>query len=191
MNQPLSVLSLKASIPAFHDQIQSLTEFLGIDLSAYRADHLALRVNDEALAKRLHEEWATIGDVISENQINGRPIVVIKEPEMFYFGNWLVDCVELPYPGDKSYPVEGWEHVEFVIPSDAMTAEAFCDELLERFPVLAKKWDQLEALGIKVKLSSPAGEGERIPNPTVAFKGLGVCIKLHPVSLEDVIASER
>ena len=25
-------------------------------------------------------------------------------------GPWLIDCVELPYPGEKRYPHEGWEH---------------------------------------------------------------------------------
>lgn len=49
----------------------------------------------------------------------------------------------------------------------------------------------LAALGVKVKLSSPQGDRQRLANPTVAFKWQGVCLKLHPYSLRQVIESER
>ncbi|QSA19814.1 VOC family protein, partial [Vibrio furnissii] len=45
--------------------------------------------------------------------------------------------------------------------------------------------------GVKTKLSSPKGEGDRLNNPTVAFKWQGVCIKLHPHTLKTIVASER
>ncbi|GAL14478.1 protein yecM [Vibrio astriarenae] len=50
---------------------------------------------------------------------------------------------------------------------------------------------QLDELDIKMKLSSPKGEGERLNNPTVAFKHQGVCIKLHPHTLKAIVASEH
>lgn len=78
-----------------------------------------------------------------------------------------------------------------VIPSTATTPESFLEDVFAIFPSLKARWSELETLGVKVKLSSPAGEGERIANPTVAFKASGVCVKLHPVSLEQVIESEK
>ncbi|MFD2180089.1 VOC family protein [Veronia pacifica] len=191
MNPTLSIEELKLDLPRFHQRIKTLISKLGLDLSSYQADHIALRVNEQCLASELHQNWSLHGKVISDKEINGRPIVVIKETQSFSFGEWLVDCVELPYPAAKRYPHQGWEHVEFVVPSDATDADTYLSELLTMFPALADRWDTLASRGVKVKLSSPAGEGERIPNPTVAFKAGDVCIKLHPVSLEDVIASEK
>ena len=77
------------------------------------------------------------------------------------------------------------------MPSFAQTAPQFVEEVKAAFPQLEANWDSLAEKGIKVKLSSPQGEGERLANPTVAFKKNGVCIKLHPHTLKEVIASEQ
>ncbi|CCJ84065.1 Protein yecM [Cronobacter dublinensis 582] len=49
----------------------------------------------------------------------------------------------------------------------------------------------LMAPDIAVKTSSPAGEHERLPNPTLAVTDRIVTIKFHPYSLEEIVASER
>ncbi|CZF79967.1 hypothetical protein GCE9029_01766 [Grimontia celer] len=187
----LTVESLYATLPDFSARLDALLELLELDLSAYPADHIALRINDRKAAEKLHQSWLSSGEELSVNNINGRPIVVIKAKESLSFGQWQTQCVELPYPGDKLYPEEGWEHAEWVVPSKATTPEALLEDVFGLFPALAAKWDQLVSLGVKVKLSSPAGEGERIANPTVAFKFKDVCVKLHPVTLEQVIESEK
>ncbi|KXF81451.1 VOC family protein [Enterovibrio coralii] len=187
----LTIASLKASLPQFSLRMQALLDTLGLDLTTYQADHIALRVNDLALAKALHQDWLNESEELSVNKINGRPIVVVKAEEPLVFGTWETRCVELPYPGDKVYAEEGWEHAEWVIPSAATTPETFLEDVFKTFPDLKVRWDGLGELGVKVKLSSPSGEGERLSNPTVAFKSKGVCVKLHPVSLEQVIESEK
>jgi hypothetical protein len=155
-------------------------------------DHIALRINSRELASQAHHEWTKQGREISSAQINGRPIIVIKLMDSLNCAGWSVDCLELPYPAEgKRYPVEGWEHVEFVVPATAQTADEYLTELKERFPELGQKWASLAQMGIKTKLSSPKGEGERLANPTVAFKWDNICIKLHPHSLEAVVASEK
>jgi len=106
-------------------------------------------------------------------------------------GSWSIECLELPYPSDKAYPQEGWEHVEFVIPGKAKNTDELKDVLESAFPQLEKEWSRLSEKGIKLKASSPSGEKERLPNPTYAFKKNGVCIKLHPCSLKAVIDSEH
>lgn len=51
--------------------------------------------------------------------------------------------------------------------------------------------EALLAPGIKLKQSSPKGEGERLPNPTLAITDGTVTIKFHPYSIRDIVASEQ
>ncbi len=186
----LTVEILEQDVVNFHQKITQLIALLEIDLDDFSADHLALRVSTQANAASLTQDWQKKGKLISSNIINGRPIVVIKLDKPLAFGHWCIECVELPYPSNKSYPFEGWEHVEWVIPSKAQTVEAFLIDLFAVFPKLEKNWGRLGEQGISVKMSSPSGEGERLANPTIAFKYQGICVKLHPVSLASVIDSE-
>ncbi|MDN3610628.1 VOC family protein [Vibrio ostreicida] len=194
--RPLDVelmpFQLKAKLNDFMDRIQGLSEKLAIDLSALQADHIALRVNDLSLAEQVHKEWLKEGREISTAIINGRPIIVIEFDQPLTAAHWTIECLELPYPAaGKIYPVQSWEHVEFVMPSLACSAEQFLEDIKRRFPSFDNQWDSLKEQGVTVKLSSPKGEGERLDNPTVAFKHEGVCIKLHPYSLKQIVASEQ
>ncbi|OLQ88963.1 hypothetical protein BIY22_20505 [Vibrio panuliri] len=183
---------LKQKLPEFMLRIQNLSEKLRIDLAQFQADHIALRINEVELAQQAHQAWLKEGKELSNAQINGRPIIVLAFHQPLKALDWQIECLELPYPAEgKLYPEQSWEHVEFVIPSQAQTAEEFAQELKQRFPSLAAQWGDLADMGIKVKLSSPKGEGERLNNPTVAFKHQGVCIKFHPHSLKAIVASEQ
>ncbi|MCG7495802.1 VOC family protein [Vibrio sp. Of7-15] len=178
-------------LPQFMARISELNDALGIDLGLYQADHIAVRINEFTVAQQAHQQWLLRAKEWSNTEINGRPIIALGFDEPICAGEWEIECLELPYPGNKTYPEQGWEHIEWVIPCDAQTPEQFLDVLFEIFPKLAQRWDQLSNNGIKVKLSSPQGEHERLANPTVAFKKNGVCIKLHPHSLKAVIESEQ
>ncbi|MGB2079098.1 MAG: VOC family protein [Vibrio sp.] len=191
MIQALSPNQLRCQSADFWLEITDLASRLGLDISSLHADHLALRVNDRAVAQAIHQHWLNEGQQISEAMINGRPIVVIKLNTPIELGAHKVDCLELPYPSDKVYPQQGWEHVEFVLPCDARTTDELMQALFEFAPGLKQNWHQLGTQGIKVKTSSPQGEHERLANPTIAFKYQGVCIKVHPHTLEAVIASEH
>ncbi|WP_086982797.1 VOC family protein [Vibrio aphrogenes] len=189
--ESLSPTALRLTIPAFWQEIEDLALLLGIELQTLTADHIAMRINDKALAEQVHHAWLQHGSQISNAMINGRPIIVIQLHDPIEISQQSIDCLELPYPNNKSYPQQGWEHVEFVVASEAQTADAFVEEVRKAFPKLDQQWSSLAEMGVKVKLSSPQGEGERLANPTVAFKKGGVCIKLHPHSLKAVIASEQ
>ncbi|MFG0606589.1 VOC family protein [Vibrio mimicus] len=183
---------LLGKLDGFIAKIEQLLDLLGLDLRAHQLDHIALRINEQKLAQAAHQAWLAYGEEISCAQINGRPIIVIRFNEPLSSSHWQIECLELPYPAlGKTYPEQSWEHVEFVIPSQAQSAATFCDELKACYPSLAEKWDELNDQGIKVKLSSPQGEGERLANPTVAFQWQGVCIKLHPHPLQTIVESER
>jgi len=186
----LSPTQMHQSLATFIAKICTLSDKLGLDLTAYQADHLALRINHVELAKAAHQAWLEYGKEISRAQINGRPIIVIAFDTPLVAMDWSIECLELPYPAEgKLYPNQDWEHVEFVVPSTAQTADDYFADIKRAFPELEEALAQNPQ--VKVKLSSPKGEGERLNNPTVAFKHQGVCIKLHPHSLKAIVESEQ
>ncbi len=179
-------------LDAFMTKIEALASMLCLDLSLAQADHIALRINDTETAQQAHQAWSQYGKVISQANINGRPIIVIEFDKALESNGWKMECLELPYPAEgKTYPTESWEHVEFVIPSHAQTADEFLADLKHSYPQFGAQFEKLDEMGVKIKLSSPKGEGERLNNPTVAFKYQGVCIKLHPHSLKRIVESEQ
>lgn len=191
MESGLHPQQMKNQLHDFMLKVQQLCQHLQIDLSPFLLDHIALRINNWSLAEAAHQAWLAQGSVVSEAEIHGRPIIVFSLSQPLRSQGWSIDCLELPYPGKgKVYSQQGWEHVEFVVPSLAESAEAYQQDILRQFPSLAKQWQQLTELGIQTKLSSPQGKGERLSNPTLAFKWQGVCIKLHPHRLMSIIQSE-
>ncbi|GGE79437.1 VOC family protein [Shewanella carassii] len=183
-----SLSQLLADWQAFADKVMPLIERLGLE-RLNECDHAALRVNSVAAAEKLKAEFAQCGEIISENIINGRPILIIRLQQPLRLGQWQIPCVELPFPSDKHYPEEGWEHLELVLPGGAQS----CDELAEQLRTLCPR-TQAALDGdteIKLKASSPKGEAERLANPTLAFKAGGVCVKVHPHSIQAIIASEQ
>ncbi|WP_070963539.1 VOC family protein [Vibrio sonorensis] len=191
-NTGLAPNEMLVKLDQFMDKIHGLMDILGLNMQPYKADHIALRINDNELAQLAHKAWLELGEEISCAKINGRPIIVVKLHREIEIGSWKVDCIELPYPAvGKTYPQQGWEHIEFVVPSKTTSISDYQQELFDLWPELERNWARLAALGVKTKLSSPKGEGERLSNPTLAFKYDGVCIKLHPHTLESIVQSEQ
>ncbi|WP_392343267.1 VOC family protein [uncultured Shewanella sp.] len=186
----------------FSQRISAFIHRLGLDNLALNCDHAALRVNDNQTAQLLVDEFSQHGKIISNNIINGRPILIIKLAEPLVIGAMKIQCVELPFPSDKSYPVEGWEHIELVFPSQAQTCDELVAELIEKVPLLADVIAGNTIAGntiagsdensdIKVKQSSPKGDKERLANPTIAFKANGICVKVHPHDIQKIVESEQ
>ncbi|MCL1039732.1 VOC family protein [Shewanella submarina] len=185
----LTLDTLMLSWPDFAGRIQAFTTDLGLAELGLECDHVALRVNSADTAQALADAFAARGEIISNNIINGRPILIIKLHQPLMLGDQSVYCVELPFPGDKLYPVEGWEHAELVLTVDAKDCDTLAQALISRVPEIQSVLDGKR--DIKVKLSSPKGEQERLPNPTIAFKRDGICVKVHAHTIEAVIASEQ
>ncbi|WP_351016343.1 VOC family protein [Shewanella sp. AC91-MNA-CIBAN-0169] len=186
----------------FSQRISAFIHRLGLDNLALNCDHAALRVNDNQTAQLLVDEFSQHGKIISNNIINGRPILIIKLAEPLVIGAMKIQCVELPFPSDKVYPVEGWEHIELVFPSQAQTCDELVAELIEKVPLLADVIAGNTIAGntiagsdensdIKVKQSSPKGDKERLANPTIAFKANGICVKVHPHDIQKIVESEQ
>ncbi len=189
MNNSLTLADLHRSWPDFTHNINLFLEELGLAQLGLKCDHAALRVNSTSVADELSNALCTDGVVISNNMINGRPILIIELNTPLQLTDLNINCIELPYPGNKQYPVEGWEHIELVLPCQANNCEQLTQALVERVPNLADVIDNKTE--IKVKLSSPSGEHERLANPTIAFKKDNICIKVHPHGIKEVIASEQ
>ncbi|MGV8925649.1 MAG: VOC family protein [Ewingella sp.] len=183
MKQVTVLADLVNDIPRFVDALASFTEKLQLDLSAYHADHISLRCHQNATADRWREGLAQCATLLNETEINGRPICLFSLDEPLSVGPLSIDLVELPYPGEKRYPHEGWEHIELVLSGGE---EGFYARALEQLADQA-----LVAPGIKLKQSLPKGEYERLPNPTLAITDGTVTIKFHPHSLRDIVASEQ
>ncbi|MCL1091958.1 VOC family protein [Shewanella profunda] len=185
---------LMQSWPAFEAKILNLLATLDLAGKNLECDHVALRVNSVTSAGALRRDFSQLGTIISDNQINGRPILIIELNSPLTLGTFSIPCVELPYPSDKIYPQEGWEHIELVIPSNAQDCETLSQDLQALSPILTPLLSgELEASkgAIKLKMSSPKGDKERLTNPTIAFKQGDICIKVHPHGIKTVIASEQ
>ncbi|MGC6386922.1 VOC family protein [Ewingella sp. S1.OA.A_B6] len=183
MKQVTVLADLVNDMPRFVDALASFTEKLQLDLSAYHADHISLRCHQNATADRWREGLAQCATLLNETEINGRPICLFSLDEPLSVGPLSIDLVELPYPGGKRYPHDGWEHIELVLSGGE---EGFYARALEQLADQA-----LVAPGIKLKQSLPKGEYERLPNPTLAITDGTVTIKFHPHSLRDIVASEQ
>ncbi|MFI8418347.1 VOC family protein [Serratia sp. NPDC078593] len=174
---------LALDLPRFEQALTAFAAKLHLDLAQFTADHISVRCHQNTTAERWRKGLLQCGSLMSEAMINGRPICLFTLSTAIELGPWCIDCVELPFPGDKRYPHEGWEHVELAIGGDPETLYARALALMPDEALLTP--------GIKLKQSSPKGEGERLPNPTLAITDGSVTIKFHPYSIRDIVASER
>lgn len=140
---------IAADLPRFTGAFTALAERLGLEIAPLAADHISLRCHQNATADRWRRGFEQCGDLLSENIINGRPICLFKLHEPVCVAHWRFDVVELPWPGEKRYPHEGWEHIEIVLPGDHDTLNARALALLSD--------EGLSQPGIFVKTSSPKG----------------------------------
>lgn len=171
-------------------KINALMDELGISRNKFACDHAAIRVNSTAQADLLRVFFKQYGKVISANIINGRPILIIELEKPLMLNQTPVQYIELPYPSDKTYPAEGWEHIELIIPGEAKSIEQLKLHTITFVPKMKSVINEASK-DIKIKYSSPKGEKERIPNPTIAIKQNGICIKLHSFSIKAIIDSEQ
>ena len=174
---------LADDLPRFVSVLTAFAAKLQINLADFHADHISVRCHQNKTADRWRAGLARCSTLLNETEINGRPICLFTLDEPLTVGPLHIDLVELPYPGEKRYPHEGWEHIEIVLPGEE-------EGLYTRALALIAD-DALIMPGIKLKQSAPKGEHERLANPTLAITDGSVTIKFHPHSLREIVASER
>ncbi|MGL5336035.1 MAG: VOC family protein [Enterovibrio sp.] len=190
-SKALSIASLYGDLDNFYIKIKKLMDLLGLDLTPFQADHIALRINSFQQAAMLEAQWRREGLWLSKSEVNGRPICAIGLKKPLVFNTWSIECVELPYPSQKIYQNEGWQHIEWVVALQADTPHTFFEQLLTYFPDLPARLAVAKEQGVKVKLSMPEVQGEAHCNPTVAFSLDEVAIKLHPCSLATLCKTKQ
>jgi predicted metalloenzyme YecM len=157
-----------ADVPAFLDTLFAELAARRVDVSSLFLDHVCFRVATLAAYTAKKAELQTVGDLLHEALIGGRPIATYKLHRSIPYKGRLIPLVELPSPKAGSSYAEGWEHAEFVL------AEAFAD-FMARHPQVA--WD-----------TTAVGKAH---NPEIRIAlGAGLSVKFHRASLEDAIRSE-
>lgn len=176
---------LKQNLNIFLDEIFLFINELGIDVSDLDIDHVALRYKNSIDVDKLSNELKKEGIVLSCVVVNGRKIYIFKLNNSLKYKSYEIPCVELPYPAvDHNYPTDGWEHIEFVLPTENINRieDSFKKRFSNLTPDILKKYNY--------KLSIPKVEGEQLSNPTcILTKHIGLSIKFHPNSIEKVVSS--
>jgi len=149
--------------PFLHQIFQHLSEDQ-INVSHYELDHLCYRVETIERYKELKEACSTIGSLLTETLINGRPISTFKLHEPIHYQGRAIELLELPSPKPGSPYAEGFEHVEFVIDEDL-------DSFVARYPQLS-----FDTRGMK-----------KAVNPDVRLAYGPLSVKFHRHNLEYVI----
>ena len=173
-------------IADFEKKILSLASEMALILTDYEIDHMAVRVNHCKTAKSYLDLFVKKGRIVSDNLINGRVIYLVELEQPITFLGQKVSIVELPYPKDKIYPREGWEHIEIVIPFLPQESVAdWCERIKKQFQL-----NQLTHL--KVKVDEPKADGEKLLNTSIAVSFVDkqqnhTCIKVHPYNIKQII----
>lgn len=170
----------------FERKIQALAIEMRVNLTDYAIDHLALRVNSSEMGQNWLVRLLKCGTILADNLVNGRVIYLIQLDEPLPFLHQFVDIIELPFPKDKIYRYETWEHIEFVLP---FLAKESTNEWITRVQSVFL-WNQFDRLTIKV--SEPKAEGELLPNPSIAVSLKDslqnhTSIKVHPYSIKKIV----
>ncbi len=89
--------------------------------SHWNIDHLCYRVSTFERYKFLKSEFLKFARLMTESEVNGRPISTFKLDKPIHFGYGSIFVVELPAPKQGKIIDEGFEHIEVV--SDLTFAE--------------------------------------------------------------------
>jgi predicted metalloenzyme YecM len=177
---------LKNDFPLFIEKIFRFTEDLDLDVGFLDIDHAGLRFRNsedvDSLKKVLEQEGNTI---ISDQHVNGRTIFIFKLVEPLSVGQYEIPCIELPYPAtNHPYSEDGWEHVEFVLPSTAKDTESFEKEFRDFFPEFSPETIKY---GYRLEMPQVLDPNEP-PNPSIAIqKVVGLSIKFHPKPIDQIV----
>lgn len=176
-------------LPDFLKRAEEYLNELGIfeQTKLIKSDHLALRFKDIEIVDQIKDELKKENKIISSAVVNGRKILIFKLQEPIKFMDWEIDCIELPYPKENQKYPDGWEHIEFVVPSNSKNLDEFREDFKRYFSKLnienlIKNGQYSESFPIKDSSS------KELPNPTISLqKELGLTVKFHPKSIIEIV----
>ena len=138
-----------------------------LDVSAYSIDHICYRVESQENYLKKKCELATIGQLLTEADVNGRPISTFKLHQYITYNNYTIPLIELPSPKQGKQYHDGLEHCEFVI-------DCSFEDMILNNP--------------KLTFKTTNKDNPRNPDISLSFENLSV--KFHHQSLEFVIKDE-
>ncbi|MDH2924768.1 hypothetical protein EV693_11517 [Nicoletella semolina] len=174
----------------FQQKIEQIAQLAQINLSLFEIDHLAVRMNNTQTAEHWYKMLLNNSTLLKQSEVNGRPIALFSLHEPLPFCHQAISVIELPFPKSKTYPKEGWEHCEIVVPF-------LTNETVEQWIVrLTTTYQLTDHTDLNIKISQPQVAGERLPNPSIAISlknktsQNNCCLKLHPYDINTIVRSE-
>lgn len=142
-------------------------------------DHICVRLSDSAAVQTLHTQLKNAGETISSAVVSGREIYIVQLRTPLTIGPWKTQGIEQPHPKPGHLYGDGWEHVEFVMPSAEPTVDGVADAFNALFPHI-KNYEVRE----------PHVEGDQLPNPTVDLVLDSMGVKFHAHSIQTVVGHQ-
>ena len=158
---------IEQSLP-FLEKVFSRINEQNIDLKSWTIDHICYRTSSIKNYEESKVYFSTIGELLIESDINGRPIASFKLYSPINFRHYSIPVVEVPAPKRGKETPEGFEHIEFVIDEDF-------DQIIKQYPQC-----NFDTKGLSKEL-----------NPELEIEFKDCAIKLHHQSLEQVIDIEK
>ena len=174
---------LADDLARFEQSMDSFVNQLGVDLTPLVIDHISLRCHQDRIAERWSLSLAQCGDCFSQAIIAGRPIHLYRLHQPIVVLGHCIEIIELPWPGEKRYRHEGWEHIEVVLPGPA-------EQIGQRAMALIND-EGLITPGISIKTRRPEASPGALDNTTLAITNGEVTIKFHSWPIDQVVASEQ
>jgi|FLOH01.1.fsa_nt_gi uncharacterized protein len=164
----MSINNVLGSPEAFLDQIMFNLARDSIDVSNFPLDHICYRVENVISYSLLKGDLSSIGTLLTEAVIGGRPISTFRLQKPIIYKERNIWLVELPAPKQGKPFTEGYEHAEFVIDM---------------------QFQDFMALYSRVPFQTTGMHKER--NPDIERSYDGVNVKFHYQPLDKVIEEEK
>jgi len=179
----ITLPELADDLSQFEQKLSSFAQQLGLTLSELTLDHISLRCHQDRTAERWAMALSQVGHCFSKAMIGGRPIHLYRLEQPLALLNHRIDIVELPWPGEKRYRHEGWEHIEVVLPGAP-------EQIGQRAMALIDDHG-LVTPGISVKTRRPEAKAGALDNTTLAITNGEITLKFHTYAIDEVVASEH
>ena len=112
-----SIIDVLGEYESFLDNVFEELNALKVDVSNFEIDHICYRVETKNRYNELKFQLNNISKLLSEQLINGRYICIFELEEPLLYKNYSISCIELPQSKEEQTYKEGFEHIEFVIPT--------------------------------------------------------------------------
>ncbi len=170
----------------FFKEIEETTNQLNLNTDGLVTDHIGLKLSTAKQVESLIDSLPENSEVLSDSVVGGRIIYIIKLKEPIRYKGYEIPCLEIPYPKpDHNYPMEGLQHIEFVLPNTTHQTNEYEKAFLYHYNKTKKDFKKFNYEFEIPQVEDPREE----PNYTVSIQDpeSKYEIKFHPKSIEDIL----